>query len=603
MRLTRKQKKFIKHNKRQLSSIQIANSLQITEKEVLDYLKEQLSEDDYKKSQFGFNDRKKNEIPLFHPKQFIRKNWPIFIIFVFLIGISYINSLNNAFVSDDLSIYQIKNIGKPEFIFSTPFHFIGNLFYSFAYKVGGYNPIFYRLSNIIYHLGAVVAVYVLLSMLVNDLFAFIVASLFAVHPILIESFIWISGFQYVQYGFFCLWSLITYILFQQRKKIFYLFFSIVLFILALLSSEKAIVFPFVFIIYEIAYGNLKKNWKYIFIFFLIILFPTIFYISHIPSRIEGLIKTSYQQISFSNPLFQIPIAISSYLQLIFWPDKLTLYHSEMAFTYVEFCIRFVVFLGFFMFIIYGFEKNKPIFFWLCFFIITLIPTLTPFGISWIVAERYVYLGSVGIFYIIGILLMKMIKNKKTETIGYLVFTVIIISLITRTIIRNLDWKNEDSLWIATGNTSPSDPKTHNNLGDVYGRQGNLTKSAEEFKIAIKLNPNYADAYHNLGNVYFRMKKVPEAMESYQTAIKYNPQLWQSYQNLGLIYFNQKQYDLAEKSIQKAISINQINANLYVDLGIIYLQTGNKDLAKQAFMKALRIDPEDKTAKAGVDKSN
>jgi len=603
MRLTRKQKKFIKHNKKKLSSTQIANNLRISEEEVLNYLKEQLSEEDYRNSQLDLKGEKKTETPLFYPKQFLKKNWPVFLIFILLVGIAYVNSLNNAFVSDDLAIYQIKNLGTPTFIFSTPFHFIGNLFYSLAYKIGGYNPLFYRLSNIIFHIGAVVGVYILLSILVNDFFGFIVASLFAVHPILIESFAWISGFQYVQYGFFCLWALIAYILFQQNKKIFYLFLSIMLFVLALLSSEKAIVFPLIIPLYEISYGDLKKNWKYTLIFILITLSPTVFYLSQIPARLSGLVKLSYQQNTTSNPLFQIPVAITSYLQLIVWPDKLTLYHSEPISSLFELIIRWIIFLCFLITTIYGYIKNKPIFFWLCFFIISLLPTLTPFGISWIVAERYVYLGSVGIFFLIGYLLMKLMANKKTETIGYLLFIIIIISLLTRTIIRNFDWKNEDNIWIATGKTSPSDPKTHNNLGDVYGRQGDLEKSAEEFKTAIRLNTNYADAYHNLGNVYSQMKKYEEAMKNYLTAIKYNPELWQSYQNLSVIYFNQKQYDLAEKTLQKAIRINRGDINLYIDLGIVYLQMGNKNLAKKAFVDALKIDPNNKTAKAGVVNSN
>jgi protein O-mannosyl-transferase len=43
-------------------------------------------------------------------------------------------------------------------------------------------------------------------------------------------------------------------------------------------------------------------------------------------------------------------------------------------------------------------------------------------------------------------------------------------------IRNSDWQNQDTLWIATGKTAPSDPKTHNNLGDLYGRHGDLDRA-------------------------------------------------------------------------------------------------------------------------------
>ena len=331
--------------------------------------------------------------------------------------------------------------------------------------------------------------------------------------------------------------------------------------------------------------------------------PAIFYISQIPDRIEGLVKMNYQHYTVANPLIQIPIAVASYLQLFFWPDKLTLYHSEMFFSWTAYLVMVVVFLGFIVGAIYGYIKNKLIFFWFCFFIICLLPTLTPLGISWIVAERYVYLGSVGIIFFMGYLLMKIIKNKKTETLGYLLFTAVIISLSTRTIIRNIDWKNEDNLWIATGKTSPSDPKTHINLGDVYSRGGDLNRAAEEFIIAIRLNPNYADAYHNLGNTYYRMGKIDDALTVFRRAIVLNPELWQSYQNLAAIYFGRKQYNLAEESQKKAVSINQSSAYLRQDLGILYLQMGKKSLAKQAFMEALQIEPGNIKAKEGLNKTN
>ncbi len=58
----------------------------------------------------------------------------------------------------------------------------------------------------------------------------------------------------------------------------------------------------------------------------------------------------------------------------------------------------------------------------------------------------------------------------------------------RTIVRNFDWRTPDSLYIATGRTAPSDPKTHNNLGDVYARRGDLQRAAYEFKLATEINP-------------------------------------------------------------------------------------------------------------------
>jgi tetratricopeptide (TPR) repeat protein len=96
---------------------------------------------------------------------------------------------------------------------------------------------------------------------------------------------------------------------------------------------------------------------------------------------------------------------------------------------------------------------------------------------------------------------------------------------------------------------------------------------EEFKTAISINPNYADAYHNLANTYQAMEKFDLAIENYQTALSINPNLWQSYQNLAAIYFNAGQYDLAEENIKKALEVNPGDKNL--ESALKYIQENRK----------------------------
>jgi tetratricopeptide (TPR) repeat protein len=151
---------------------------------------------------------------------------------------------------------------------------------------------------------------------------------------------------------------------------------------------------------------------------------------------------------------------------------------------------------------------------------------------------------------------------------YGVFIIMIIALSARTIIRNMDWRNEDTLWIATAKTSPSGQNSHNNLGDVYARNGNYPMAVEEFTKAVEINPNYADAYHNLANTYQMMGQEDKAIENYDKALAINPNIWQSYENLSSIYFNEGNYPEALVDIQKAISINPNDDSLKNNLASI-----------------------------------
>jgi len=538
------------------------------------------------------------------PFTWFRKNWSAYSLLLLLVLITYGNSLNNVFLSDDLpEIVNNPNIGNLNVALSThPTGFIRPVLYFLLFHLGGLNPTLFRLTNLFFHIGSTFLIYILLNLLYfkekQSKLPLIVASIFAIHPAISEAVVWISGGMYTQYTFFFLLSFLLYILSAKRKLLFLL--AIFSFLLSFMSHPQMplslfVIFPLV----EFCFGNIKKNWKKSIPFLIVTIGYMLITLNNIPERETVLQTVHYQTSGVDNPFVLIPVAITSYFELIFLPKTLTLYHSELSFGSLNFAIRVIISILFFAGIIFGFKKNKSIFFWLSFFVIALSPTLTPFRLNWIVAERYLYLPILGILVVCGLGLAKLFEIKKIKFLSYTVFAGLLILLCARTIVRNIDWKNEDNLWIATGKTSPSSPNTHNNLGDVYGRNGNKQAALREFQKAIELKPNYADAYHNLANTYRELNQNDKAIENYQKALQYNPNLWQSYQNIGAIYYQNKQYDKALQEFQKAILVNPRNINLRNNLGVIYLGSGNKEKAKEVFNLVLSADPQNQFALAGL----
>jgi tetratricopeptide (TPR) repeat protein len=517
----------------------------------------------------------------------------------FLVLLTYANSLQNEFLSDDIpSIVQNENIKTFSFVIANPLAAVQPFIYFLIYRIAGPNPAAFRLVNILFHVGTVWLIYLIISRLINSKVAFISAAIFAVHPILTESVTWISGGPYSWYSFFFLLSFLTYI---RSHNLNSYIISLAFFIISMSLNPKAISLPFIFFLYEIALAK-DKNWAKTLPFFFVSGIWGLHLVGLVGQRLSSVQAFFPQASGIYNPAVQIPIAITSYLKLIFWPKDLTLYHSELSVTRFEYALQIIVFLLFLGLVLYSFRHNRLVFFWLSFFFISLLPTLTPLRLGWVVAERYVYLGSIGIFVVISLVLYKLSKLHHVKIASYIIFGLIITALCARTVNRNIDWRSEDNLWIATAKTSPSDPQTHNNMGDVYGRHGDLSSAAREFEIAIQLNPNYAAAYHNLGNTLRDMGERGKAIENYQKAVSFDPNLWQSYQNLAAIYWGQNKLDLTRDNLQKAIAINHHSSDLYANLGVIYLVQDNKDDAKKAFLEALNIDPENPRAKAGLEKT-
>jgi len=593
-------KKYIKKNIKNQSLAEISAEINVDEKEILNYLKRIWKEDKFKKFVRKLQVKKQiNSISI----KILFKEYKYFL--MFLVGVVfavYFNSLNNAFVSDDIAgILHNPNIGSLGYVFSDFFYLTNKVIRYFIFHLFGLTPMFYRLINIFAHIGSTILLFFIVAKIINKKVAVYASLLFAVHPILTESITWIGGSDYALYSLFFLLSFFLY-LYRDANKRFYVY-SIISYIFMLATSEKTFHLFLIFAVFELCFNTFRLNWKKIIPYFVLSTIWGIHYISALFWRINA-VSENYTVVEqgggVDNPLLQIPIAISEYLKLIFWPSGLTIYHSEMSFNYIQYMFALAIFLIFLLLIIWLYLKKRKLAFWPILFFISLLPFLTPFRISWLIAERYVYLGSIGIILLIGVV-FNYFENRFKYAKQYvlLVFSLVVFVLSIRTIVRNKDWQNEDTLWIATSYTSPSSSQNHNNLGDVYSRKGDLNRAVKEFKKAIKLKPNYADAYHNLANTYEHLGKLDKAITNYNLAIKYNPNLWQSYQNLASIYFNQKNYKLALENLQSAYKINP-DINVLNNIGLVYINLGNKTKAKEIFSQVLKVDPNNKNAKQIMD---
>lgn len=531
-------------------------------------------------------------------KSFLHKNRYQLLLLTPLAILPFLNTLNNQFVSDDIFAFVNSNHYNNFWIQAKTLSFAKMLF-SLNYIIAGQNVFLYHFLSILFHFFTVITVYIVLSLIFNRKIAFFSAGFFAVHPIQTEVVTWISARPYSTSTFIVLLSFLFLIL--GRGKFWYSL-ALLFFILAIFDSEKAAVLPLLILLYLLYKGKLKTHWRLVLPFLGIAFFYGFYLLLQTKSRIDFLDKTSpsFGQSLFYNPLLQIPTAISSYLALLVWPKNLTLYHEGFNLTPFWLAIRSFATLIFFASFPFFWKKDKKIFFALSFFLINLLPSIMPIKVAWIVAERYVYLASLGFFIILALLLKKLEKLFQIKNLSYILFFSLIAVYSFLTIQRNNDWQNQDTLWLATVKASPTSAKAHNNMGDVYGRQGNLEMSLAEFQKAIELNPDYADATHNIGNTYLQMGNLEKAVEFFQKAIDLNPHLEESYVQLAAIFIEQKDFAQAESWVKKGLSINPNSAKLYNTLGVIEFKKGNLDKAKNNFQKAVEIDPKFIPAKKNLE---
>ncbi len=128
------------------------------------------------------------------------------------------------------------------------------------------------------------------------------------------------------------------------------------------------------------------------------------------------------------------------------------------------------------------------------------------------------------------------------------------TLSVATYLRNEVWGDPIRLWEDTTKKSPAKALTHFTLGNVYRDHNMLSKAMEQYLLAIKLKPDFAEPHNNLGFVYQTFNMPEKAMEQYLIAIKLDPYNANSHFHLGFLCYKMGQMEDARWELIRGLKI-------------------------------------------------
>lgn len=370
------------------------------------------------------------------------------LLLIFYFCLSPLLKLNFVFGSDDDWIL----LNNPEvigFSFSHILHYfttvyngqyspVNTIFYGLIYKINGFNAFNFYLALLSMHTLNALLVFRFFTLIVERsslsvrfpyrlqfMIAYSCALFFYINPIQIETYTWVSASKVILYTFFILLCMIAYVNFLKNKSFFWYSFTIFSFLLACSSKEQAVILPLVLLLidYYILKYFLSKKQLFLKVPFFII------------SLLMGLYQLSFQKLP------GIPVAINNESQVF---DNLWLSFSCIGEYYINTLIpsvsvkngsrivsdqilhkfQFVWFLVFVILFYLTFfsiiKKKREIIFGIGLTFISLLFTLPIFPIvrSSYIADRYMYLGCVGIFYPIAVYLLS--NCVKMKTVGLVI---------------------------------------------------------------------------------------------------------------------------------------------------------------------------------------
>lgn len=383
----------------------------------------------------------------------------------------------------------------------------------------------------------------------------------------------------------------------------YYYLSLFVFILALLSKPMVITLPFVLLICD--YLTQKS-------------FDRKTVLEKVPffviSVIFGVVSLSLHQSAGAiastrlfSPIVNLLIACKGvifYLAKILLPINLSAiypYPETINIQSPEYFLPPLLVLALAVAIFYSRRWTKKIIFASLLFFVTVLPVLKliPIGDAF-AADRYMYIPSIGLFYIVGVALynMYMWKNsfKKARKVSVILFLSIVISILSvLTYQRSNVWQDGETLWLNVLENYPDVPIAHSNLGNIYADKGLLGAAVNEYREALRFNPRLFEARYNLGVTYHEMGFIDNAIVAYRKALRLNPSRTEVRNNLGTVLGQKGKYFEAISEFKKVLRIDPNNTKAGYNLIIVYINLGDCKKAKGLASSFLRLEPEKRIA--------
>jgi tetratricopeptide (TPR) repeat protein len=210
-----------------------------------------------------------------------------------------------------------------------------------------------------------------------------------------------------------------------------------------------------------------------------------------------------------------------------------------------------------------------------------------FPIGTIKAERLLYLPSVGWVLACGWLAARTATHRGA---GLLVALALLTAVYGgRTWLRNRDWRDNGTLFVATLRDAPDSAKAHFNAGVVLEKSAQFDEALIQYRQALEIYPRYADAARGIGNTDEKKGIDGAALHWYEDALQRDPALVKAHLQIGEIRARRGEYDAAKAAYLTGLATEPDNPVLLANLGSVLLVEGDRWRAGVIFERLEHLD--------------
>ena len=483
------------------------------------------------------------------------------------------------------------------------------------YELWGMDPIGYHLTSQLLHAANAVLVYFLARRLLSSsldaglrsttiTFAAAVAGLlFAIHPLRVESVVWITERRDVLSGFFGLLTVLLYLRAMdasETRKRWYAA-SVAAFICALFSKAIAITIPVVLLIlnfYPMRRLGGRRGWRsqdarrvYFELTPFVLLATTIALLSIVALEPPP-------QLSLQAKLAVSAYSLGFYLLKTLIPTNLSPVYEmpqHIDATAPRFLLSYAI-VGAFIGATWIPRRRWPGAAAACLaFLAVILPML---GViqngPQIAADRYTYHAAPALAILAGGGLVWAERSVGSLTTRWLV-SGLLVALGTLTWRQTHVWHDSEMLWTRVLALDDNSSVGHVGWANLLLKKDRVDEAEAHATRAVAIAPDYAQAHNDLGVALARRGKLDEAANEYLRALSIEPANDEARSNLGVVTARLGDYNHAIELFRQALAANANNADAHVNWGNALVRLGMPEDAIDHYRLALDIRPDDADA--------
>lgn len=456
---------------------------------------------------------------------------------------------------------------------TTNWHPLTWLSLMFDYDLYRLNPSGYHWTNIIFHIANTLLLFFVFNRMSGETWkSALVAFLFAVHPINVESVAWIAERKNVLSTLFWTLTMLTYVLYVESPVLKRYLLVMLSFTMGLLVKPMLVTLPFVLLLLD--YWPLNRfpsamqgnrngiQWSEISPLIreklpLLVLAGVSSIVTVYAARSGGAIK-SLETFPLDVRITNAFVSYAMYLKKMVWPQNLAIFYPhEGMISLWKIAATCLIISGFTIFVLFMSRRYRylPVgWFW---YLGTLMPVIGLIQVGYhAMADRYAYVPLVGIFVIISWGVSDIFSRLFARRILLILLAATVVSVSVIVSWQQVQyWQNSMTIFQHALNVTKNNYQAHQGVGNILFSRGNIDGAIAHYMEALRFKPDHAEVRNNLGMALMYRGKFEEAMNQYLEALRIKPNQAKVYNNMGVLLAKQEKMESAIAYFREAVRID------------------------------------------------